>query len=483
MVVRGRTALLLVLVSVVVTSLVTSAFVSEDPWLNDIRSFFGREPVFGKSDKDVEAGFEKLEKTYHILKKQYLYDVDGEKLVDGAIRGMVESLDDPHSTYMDPKTAKQFLSQLQSSFEGIGAEVTMKDGKVTIVSPIKGSPAEKAGLRPNDQLLSVDGKKLEGLSLSEAVAKIRGPKGTKVKLEVLRPGSSEPMEVTVTRDTIAIETVRAGMIDGAIGKIQLTNFAESTAEDFTEKLKSLENKGMKGLIIDVRGNPGGYLNAVVDIGNQLIPDEKPILWTEDRNGKKEATRSTLKQKKPYPIVVLIDKGSASASEILAAALQESGGYLVVGESSFGKGTVQRSTDFPDKSNIKYTIAKWLTPDQNWIEKKGVQPDVVVKYPPYYHAPVPTGEKVWKPDDYSEEIRGTQLILKELGYKPGRTDGYFSKQTKQALQAFQQDNGLKVTGVLDEPTAVRLQEKVMALFQDEDRDRQLKRAIEELQKQM
>lgn len=481
--VRGRTVLLLVIISIVTTTLVTTAIVSDDSWLQQANVFSNLSTTTDKDGGDVEAEFDKLEETYKLLQENYVHELDAAELIDGAIQGMVESLDDPYSEYMDPESAEQFLSSLESSFEGIGAEVTMQDGKVTIVAPIAGSPAEEAGLRPNDQVLSVDGESLEGLTLNESVAKIRGPKGTDVVLEVLRSGSSTAQKITVKRDEIPIETVHAEMLDDKIGKIRLSNFAEKTAEDFAASLSQLEKKGMKGLIIDVRGNPGGYLKAVEDISNQLVPEGKPILWIEDRNGQKEATKSRMHGEKPYPIVVLIDRGSASASEILAAALQEAGGYILVGEPSFGKGTVQTTTDFKDHSNLKYTIAKWLTPDQNWIHEKGVQPDIEVKYPAYYESAPPSSEETWKLDDNSEQVRGAQLILEGLGYDVGRNDGYFDHKTEEAVTKFQGDHELETSGVINDQTALKLQEKLIELIRDPEEDAMLQRAIEELQKSL
>lgn len=483
MYIRGRTALLFVILSIVVTALVTTAVLSDGSWFREANVFSSLSESGGTADRDVEAEFDKLEETYELLQKNYLHEVDSAELIDGAIQGMVESLGDPYSEYMDPEAADHFHSSLESSFEGIGAEVTMQDGRVTIVAPIDGSPAEKAGLRPNDQVLRVDGESLEGLTLNESVAKIRGPKGTEVELEILRSGSSTPLKITVTRDEIPLETVSSDMLDHNIGKIRLSNFAEKTAEDFAESLKQLEGQNMQGLIIDLRGNPGGYLAAVEEISNLLVPEGRPILWIEDRDGNKKATKSSLDGKKPYPIVVLIDRGSASASEILAAALKEAGGYTLIGEPSFGKGTVQTTRDFEDNSNLKYTIAKWLTPDQNWIHEKGVQPDIKVTYPPYYEATPPSAEEEWKRDDNSEQVRGAQLILEGLGYDTGRTDGYFDAETERAVETFQRDHDLKRTGVIDKPTALKLQDQLVELIRNPENDVMLQRAVDELKKRL
>src|SRR5699024_2690223 len=212
----------------------------------------------GKSDDIHKVG-----QAYKLIKDNYIENVEDQDLIEGAIEGMLATLDDPHSSYMDIETMDEFNEQIESSFEGIGAEVSMVNDIVTIVSPIKDSPAEEAGLRPNDQVLQVDGESLEGLNLNEAVSKIGGEKGSEVDLEIYRAGVNDPFEVTLVRDEIPVETVYSERvtIDGQdTGVLGITNFSESTAEEFSEQLTELENEGMDGLIIDVRGNPGGLLN-------------------------------------------------------------------------------------------------------------------------------------------------------------------------------------------------------------------------------
>src|SRR5690625_2784702 len=222
---------------------------------------------------------------------------------------------------------ERFNEQIQSSFQGIGAEVSLREGKVTVVSPIKDSPAEKAGLRPNDQILQVDGQSLEGLDLHEAVEKIRGEKGSEVVLLVQRTGSSTPFEVTLVRDDIPIETVHAKTIDvngKKTGIIDITSFSERTSQEFIDYINEMEDEGIEGLVVDVRGNPGGLLDSVEEILQEFIPKDVPYVQREDREGKKEKYFSDLNEKKPYPISILIDEGSASASEILAVAMKEVG---------------------------------------------------------------------------------------------------------------------------------------------------------------
>lgn len=422
----------------------------------------------------------KIESTLELISERYFKEVDEDQLIQGAIQGMINTLKDPYSVYMDKETAHQFNESLDSSFEGIGAEVSMVDGKVTIVAPFKDSPAEKAGLKPNDQILSVDGKSVAGLDLYEAVLKIRGKKGTVVTLEVKRPGVTDLMQVKVKRDEIPIETVYASTVKQAgktIGVLEVTSFSENTAKDFAKELKALEKQGIDGLAIDVRGNPGGYLESVEEMLQQLVTDEKPYVQIEDRNGKKDRFFSSMKTKKDYPIVALIDQGSASASEIMAAALKEAGGYELVGEKSFGKGTVQQALPMNDGSNIKLTMYKWLTPDGNWIHEKGIKPTVEVKQPDYFYANPIQIEKPLVVDMNNEQIKNAQIMLDGLGFKPGRKDGYFSKETEAAVKAFQKANNLKQTGQIDKETAGLIQTKVIENIKNDKNDLQLKKAID------
>jgi carboxyl-terminal processing protease len=448
--------------------------------VTDSQLFAGKigQPIESVSDD----GLEKIGKAYKIISSQYVEDVDEQKLIEGAIQGMINTLKDPYSVYMNKETAEKFSESLDSSFEGIGAEVSMVDGKVTIVAPFKDSPAEKAGLKPNDQIISVNGESVEGLDLYEAVLKIRGKKGTKVRLEILRPGVKEVLKIDVVRDEIPIETVHADVkkYHGKnVGYIEITSFSENTAQDFKKKLDELEKKNIDGLVLDVRGNPGGYLQSVEEILKELVPKDKPYVQIEDRNGEKQRFFSPLSKKKDYPISVLIDRGSASASEILAAALKEAGGYEIVGEKSFGKGTVQQALPMGDGSTIKLTLYKWLTPDGNWIHKKGVEPTVEAKQPEYYYANPIQVEKELKFDMNNEQIKNAQIMLKGLGFDPGRTDGYFSKETELAVKAFQKANKLSVTGKIDQKTAQMLDTKIMELIRNGKNDIQLEYAMKVL----
>src|SRR5699024_112530 len=257
-----------------------------------------------------------IERVQGIIKDNYIEDVDDEKLTEGAIKGMLETLDDPYSSYMSGEEMEDFNDEISSSFQGIGAEVSMQDDKVTVIAPIKDSPAEKAGISPNDQILKVDDEKLEGMDLNEAVDHIRGEKGSEVELLIERKGVSDPFTVELKRDDIPVETVETDIqeVDGKkTGVLEITSFAEETKE----ALEELEDKDIQGLVLDVRGNPGGLLDSVEDIMDLFVPDDLPYVQIEDRDGNSDKFYSSLKEKKDYPINILTDEGSASASEILA----------------------------------------------------------------------------------------------------------------------------------------------------------------------
>ncbi|MCC2251063.1 peptidoglycan-binding protein [Virgibacillus sp. AGTR] len=439
------------------------------------------ENIEGAKETNTPKEMNKVGQAFNLIKENYLEVVDDQQLIEGAIQGMLTSLEDPYSSYMDVETMKQFNEQIESSFEGIGAEVSMVNDTVTIVAPIKDSPAEKAGLRPNDQVLQVDGESLDGLNLNEAVAKIRGEKGSKVELEIQRAGVSEPFNVTITRDTIPVETVysKTETVDGKkTGIIEITNFSERTADEFTEQLDKMEKDGIKGLVIDVRGNPGGLLDVVEDILKQFVPNDMPYVQVEDQNGEKSPSYSELEERKEYPISVLIDEGSASASEILAVAMKEMG-YDVVGQTSFGKGTVQQAVPLGDGSTIKLTFFKWLSPEGNWIHEKGVKPTIEAKQADYYYTNPVQIEEPLTLDHTGDNIKNVQIMLKGLGYDPGRIDGYFSEKTEEAVKDFQSANDVSSTGKVDEKTAGLIETAVVDKIRNGEDDKQLEKALAEI----
>ena len=444
--------------------------------------------AFG-DEKAVTVGaerneFSKLYTAYDTLKNSYFEDVEQEDLINGAINGMVQALDDPYSDYMDTKEAKNFHESISSSFEGIGAEIQELDGFIQIVSPIKESPAEKAGLKPNDKVISVDGKSIQGMSATEAVLLIRGEKGSTVTLSIERPGMAEPMDVSIVRDTIPIETVYGEMIEGeeGIAKVQLTSFSENTTKELINTLNELESQGMKGLVLDLRQNPGGLLDQAIAIASLFLPDNEMILQIEDREGNRQEIKSSSSHSNPdVPLVVIVDKGSASASEILAGAFKESGNITLVGEKTFGKGTVQRAQDFKDGSNLKFTTEKWLTPKGNWIHKKGITPDVEVALPDYASLTLINPESELKLSTSSTEVQTAQKMLKVIGFDPGREDGFFDEKTEQAVKDFQVKEKIDANGILTGESTTRLMQSLRELVQSNDT--QLQKAVEILKEEM
>ena len=444
--------------------------------------------AFG-DEKAVTVGaerneFSKLYTAYDTLKNSYFEDVEQEDLINGAINGMVQALDDPYSDYMDTKEAKNFHESISSSFEGIGAEIQELDGFIQIVSPIKESPAEKAGLKPNDKVISVDGKSIQGMSATEAVLLIRGEKGSTVTLSIERPGMAEPMDVSIVRDTIPIETVYGEMIEEeeGIAKVQLTSFSENTTKELINTLNELESQGMKGLVLDLRQNPGGLLDQAIAIASLFLPDNEMILQIEDREGNRQEIKSSSSHSNPdVPLVVIVDKGSASASEILAGAFKESGNITLVGEKTFGKGTVQRAQDFKDGSNLKFTTEKWLTPKGNWIHKKGITPDIEVALPDYASLTLINPESELKLSTSSTEVQTAQKMLKAIGFDPGREDGFFDENTEKAVKDFQAQEKIENNGILTGETTTRLMQSLREFVQSNDT--QLQKAVEILKDEM
>lgn len=434
----------------------------------------------GLQDKESQ----KLGTALNLIEDNYYDTVDRDKLIDGAVNGMMEALGDPYSNYMGKETAEKFEESIEGSFSGIGAEVSSDNGKVVVVSPIKGAPAEKAGIQAKDIILSVNGETLDGLELNDAVAKIRGPKGSKATLKVQRTGSAEPLEFVITRDDVKLETVYATMEKDGIGVIEVTQFSMNTAERFKEELDNLEKQGMKGLVIDVRNDPGGVLQRVIEMAEQFVPAGKTIVQVENKDKSRDVSTSK-GSSKDYPVVVLMNKGSASASEILAGALQQSAGAKLIGEHSFGKGTVQTSfeKELGDGSLLKITIAKWLTPDGTWIHGKGIEPDIAVAQPDYFSVAPINKSVTLQYNMNSSDVKSAQTMLDGLGYKPGRKDGYFDAGTKEAVKKFQSASKLQATGAIDAKTAEALELALIKVIQDPANDNQRNRGIEEVRKEI
>jgi carboxyl-terminal processing protease len=322
--------------------------------------------------------------------------IDEQKLIEGAIRGLVEAVGDPYSSYLSADEFRQTLQDVSGEFEGIGAEIGTVDAardtvdcsefgpdcRLVIVAPLEGSPAQKAGLKPGDIVDAVDGKSIDGLSPDQARDRIRGKKGTEVTLSIDREGAA-PFDVTVTRDVIVTrEVIAEDLVDGTVGYIRLTGFSEHGADQFTAALKEDVDAGRTRIIVDLRGNPGGFITAAREVASQFI-GSGPVFWQEDADGEQtptEAVKDGVATDEAIRVVLLIDRGSASASEIVAGALQDTKRATLVGETTFGKGTVQQWEELNGAGGIKLTIAKWLTPNKRWVHHVGITPDVAVTVP-------------------------------------------------------------------------------------------------------
>ena len=340
------------------------------------------------------AVMQKLTSTYYDKSA-----IDPQKFLDGAIKGMVDSLDDPYTMYLPAAKNNDFKQGLAGKFEGIGAELGMKDKQIIVMAPLDGSPAQKAGIRSGDAILKVNSDYTNGWSLAQTVDKIRGPKGTEVMLTVLHKSDSQPKEIKIVRDTITVKSVTSwtkkvgdieeinkkasglsSSLETEVVYIRLSQFGDGTHAEWQDIAKKINaqlkaDKNIRGVVFDLRNNPGGYLNDAVLIASEFIPDGV-VVSQEDRNGDKTDYRVTGKgMLYDVPLVVLINKGSASASEIVAGALQDHKRAILVGETSFGKGTIQDAEDLGGGAGLHVTIAKWLTPSGNWIHKKGLTPDV------------------------------------------------------------------------------------------------------------
>ena len=359
----------------------------------------------GTPGSEAEA-FQPFWDAYHAIRDRYaLEPVDRQTIIEGAIRGMVEAIGDPYSTYLSSDDFRQTLQDINGEFEGIGAEIGTvnaagetvdctefgADCRLVIVAPLEGSPAEAAGLRPGDVVAQVDGSTLDGLTPDEARDKIRGKKGTTVVLRIEREDTA-PFEVSITRDVIhQREVITEDYADGDVGYIRLTGFSENGAQRFVDAVEEALDKGQTQLIVDLRGNPGGFVTAARRVASVFV-DEGPVFWEEDADGKQTPTGALegdgIATDSDIDVVVLIDRGSASASEIVAGALRDTGRATLIGETTYGKGTVQQWIELDnDSGGVKLTVAKWLTPDKHWIHNVGIVPDIVVEVP----ADTPAGQ--------------------------------------------------------------------------------------------
>ncbi|HYF93302.1 MAG TPA: S41 family peptidase [Symbiobacteriaceae bacterium] len=339
-------------------------------------------PEAPRSPAAAESGVDqkKVELIEQYINEKFLWPVASDKLTEGALKGMVAATEDKYSAYFTPKEYQAFQEHFLPSFSGIGVhvELSAKTGLVTVVRPIKGSPGDQAGILAGDSIVEVDGKDIRGMTLDEAVALIKGPKGTQVKIKVMREGVNEPISFVITRATIEFVTTEHQMLEAGIGYVRILEFNTDVSKRVAKALAELTDQGMNRLIVDLRQNPGGLLDEAVNVSSLFLSAKQPVAFVEGKGNEKETLVSKGKDRFPLPLVVLVDENSASASEIVAGALKDTKTGVLMGMKTFGKGVVQTYYTLPDKSGIKLTTARYLTAGGNAIHEKGIQPDIEVK---------------------------------------------------------------------------------------------------------
>ncbi|MCA9388147.1 S41 family peptidase [Candidatus Berkelbacteria bacterium] len=372
--------LFIILISFSLGALVSIKVLQDNPELIGSKTpFFG--PVgelinttFGKP-RDVDFGL--YWDAYSKIMSKYPKEIDQQELVYGAIRGSVAALGDRFSLFLSPNEAERFFEDINGEFSGIGAELTQEGDLFLVVAPLAGSPAEQAGLKAQDVIVSVDGKEATEFKFGELINAIRGPKGSQVVLGVFREGFDEPQDFTITRDTIEIESLRYEQRDDGLAYVKLIQFSDDTTTELEKVVGQIKESGAKGLILDLRNNPGGFLDTSIEISSFFI-DKGPVVIEERKGGEREVFKVNHEPiLKDFPTVVLVNGGSASASEILAGALQDTGKATLVGTQTFGKGSVQEVESLEDGSALRLTVAKWLTPKEREINGEGIAPDIVI----------------------------------------------------------------------------------------------------------
>jgi carboxyl-terminal processing protease len=335
----------------------------------------------GRVSAEVE-GYENLKiftEVLSIVKKNYVEDVKTKDLIYAAIKGMLNSLD-PHSGFMPPDAYKEMQVETKGEFGGIGIQIGIKDNLLTVIAPIEDTPAYRAGIKAGDKIIKIDDQSTRDMSLHDAVDKMRGPKGSKVKITIMREEWKESKDFTIERDIIKVKSVKSKMLENGIGYVKLNQFQEQTASDLSAALKQLSDEKMDSLIVDLRNDPGGLLNSAIDVASQFLPQGKLVVYIKDRSGEKTEYRTEGKlpsYEKPT-MIVLVNQGSASASEIVAGALKDWHRAAILGVQTFGKGSVQSVIPLSDGSGLRLTTARYYTPNGTSIQSTGITPDIIVK---------------------------------------------------------------------------------------------------------
>jgi len=454
--------------------------------LTSIPSNFAQAASLTTEEQDFEQFLDDLYYFGGVLKsieEVYVYEITQEELMQGAMKGLFFYLDN-YSNYYTPEEYEELNKHVTGEFGGIGINITDKDGYVTIVSPITGTPGDIAGLKAEDKIVSVDGVDISGYTSDQAVILMKGEPGTTVQLGILRGNSLEVKYFDITREIITINPVNYEILEDNIGLLEITEFNEHTLENVIIALNEFDNEKIDKVIVDVRNNPGGNLDEVINILRFLIP-RGPIVHVKDGYGNVETYYSYIDAAK-YELAVLVNEGSASASEIFAGAVQDSNTGIIIGTTTFGKGTVQSIIPLDEGGAIKLTVAEFSTPNDNPVNGVGITPDIIVEntYPELSVDlnEIPTFTKTRKPtlNTVGLDVLAAEQILKLLGYNVNEPDGVLDQTTFDAIKKFQADNGMSSYGVLDFATQDKLTEALIDyVYNLPIIDKQLEKAIEVL----
>ncbi|MCL1695795.1 MULTISPECIES: S41 family peptidase [unclassified Lysinibacillus] len=407
----------------------------------------------GDKKEPVVAEVDSINEALNLIEKKSVYSTKKDVLVEGALRGMADAIKDPYSTYYSKEEAEQHRQMLAEERVGIGIELTENNGKFIVVSPVRSSPADKAGMRSLDEIVQVDGVRVDGKKMSELMQLIQGEKGTKVTIVVYRPSEDKHIKMTMERAAISNKTVTSEVVNvenTPIGYVEISLFGEKTANEWVAETSKLLRKDVKGIVIDVRDNPGGYLHSVAALLSTVLENGKVFAYMQNAEGAMEPLKTEsksfdekyLQTMYKMPIVVLQNAGSASASEVLSGALKSWGRASLVGVKSFGKGTVQESWSLKNGGELKLSTNKWLTPKREWIHGQGIEANLVVEPNELFAFQMHPLSGKFKAGDMSEEIAYTQNALKKLGYKIARLDGYLDESTEEAVKLYREDKKLK-----------------------------------------
>lgn len=441
----------IILVTVLITACATLAIYQQISGLN----------------KEERQSMNKIQYVYKTLSHDYYKKQNNDKLTEAAINGMVKELKDPYSEYMTKEETESFNEDVSGDFVGIGAEMQKKNDQIMVTSPMKGSPAEKAGLRPKDVVTKVNGKSIKDKSLNEVVKMVRGKKGTKVTLTIQR--GNEEKDIKIKRDKIHVKSVEYKKKDN-VGIITINRFQEQTSGELKSAILKAHKEGVNNIVLDLRNNPGGLLNEAISMANIFIDKGKPVVKLE--KGKDTETIDTsndaLKEAKDMKFSTLVNEGSASASEVFTGALKDYGIAKVYGTKTFGKGIVQTTKEFDDGSLLKYTQMKWLTPKGHYIHGKGIEPDTKINAPKYQSINVIPSNKTFEVGQTSKNIKSIKIGLSALGYDIDNENNQFDESLEKAVRKFQQDHDLIVNGKFNKETNNKFTQLLVEKANGEDK---------------